>query len=161
MYRRRFFAIALALAGISAVVTGCGGGSSEITTRTFTSNTISLGSSRTGKLTLNIKSDGTASGQLLLDDPSRVKSRTIYPAVLGGTNSNNAFEVTGTFTINGSPIVVTVSGNLPANTVTNGGTITILLEGTTYTGTFIGIQPTPTPIPGPVGTPAPTPGPGQ
>jgi len=161
MYRRRFLGIALALAGISVVAIGCGGGSSEVTTRTFTSSTLNLGGSRTGTLTLNIKSDGTASGQLLMNDPSRAKTRTVYPAVLGGTSSNNAFEVTGTFTINGTPIVVTVSGNLPASTVTEGGTITILLEGSTYTGTFIGLTPTPSPTPGPMGTPLPTPGPPQ
>ena len=130
------------LCGLATLTTvplfGCGGGGTPSTsTQTYASAGIGLGASRTGALTLNAKSDGTASGQLQLNDPSRAKTRALFTISLTGTSGTSGFSLTGSFTASdGTVFNVSVTGTLPASGTSGGGTITIVLNGVTYAGTF-------------------------
>ena len=141
---------------MSALLPGCGGGSSNGSSnsqgQTFTSS-FALAPGQTALLTINVKSgdtqSGLASGTLVV--PSRSaqnKSAQAFsfavPAgsypLFGSFTEPNAFSVSGRFPNIGSFVI---SGQIPVGTTSS--TYTVTAKGETATGTFISPNATATP----------------
>jgi hypothetical protein len=157
-------ALALTIGFGTVALTGCGGSSGDstpvVTSSTYGSRGIDLGSGKTADLALTTKSDGTATGTLSITDPSRAKTRAVFVATLAGTSGGGSFDVSGSYPDGQASVPVRVAGTLPSAPGAAGGSLTATVSGVAHTGAFTTTAtPTPAPTPTPVATPTPAPTP--
>ena len=157
---------------------GTGSGSASYFGETYASS-IALAGGQRGDLTMQVHADGTATGTLTIVAPAAsergrhatAKTRAagdivIATPTLSGTfnPTTGAISLTGSYTVGGRVIPISLTGTLPVPPSLTGGSLTLTVDGQTYTSTFgaSGITPTPSPSPTPTpgSTPTPTPTPG-
>ena len=189
--RPLFFAgTAASLMVFAAVGCGSGGGSAPVGGGSILSSApvvgylgrlyssqVALANGQVGTLTLTVAGNNTASGSLQIDDPSRgvkpAKSRfVIATPSLSGTfdPATGAINLTGSYTLNGQTIPISIVGTLPTPPSLVGGSLTVTIDGQSYSSTFGGTgggttnptsSPSPSasasPLPNPSATPNPTP----
>ena len=154
-----------------------GGAVSAFVGRTYTSQ-VTLTDGQIGTLTATVAADNTASGTFEINDPTRkvspaspaspVKSRLVIATpFLSGTfdPATGAISLSGSYTVGGQTIPISVIGTLPIPPATSGGSLTTTINGQSYTSSFGSTvtNPTPspsaTPTPNPSATPTPSPSP--
>lgn len=178
----------LALAGLGLValpaailVPGCGGGnnSSGISSNAYANHyngSVTLPANQTGTLSLDVRTDSTASGTFTVNSAAgtlvgeaKVAPRTVLgTASVSGSADNNggAFQVTGSLTLNGATNNIGITGTLPAPGGSPGTfTVQIGATGAPHTGSITppamatpGGTPNATPSATTSGTPSVTPG---
>ncbi len=130
------------------------------------SGSFTLANGQTGNVTVLTSGTGAASGRLEIVDPTRkatAKTRIVIATpFLSGTfdPTTGAISLTGSYVdANGQTIPISITGTLPVPPSTTGGSLTVTVNGQSYTTTFGGgtTNPTPTPSPSGSATPNPTP----
>ncbi len=124
---------------------------------------VSLENGQVGNVSVTV-SGTTASGTLEIVDPSRkatAKSRIVIATpFLSGTFDplTGAINLSGSYTgPNGQTVTLSITGTLPVPPSTTGGSVTVTLNGQSYTTTFGGNGTNPTPTPSGSASPSPTP----
>lgn len=161
-----------AVAGISVLSAGCGGGNTDAvqavaaggtTNSVFAgrsqTGTVAIGEGQTGTLNLTVGRDGrTATGTLTV--AANQTGRQAFSFAVGTYNISGTVDpVTGAFTMSGNVPgagAFTLGGTLPTTATT--GAFRLTAGGQTYTGSLPGISVAPTPTPTPTSTATPTPG---
>ena len=166
----------LTLVGSTAILTGCGSGGTTVAANlaptaayagsTLTSR-VALANGQSGDLTLKLGTGNAATATMTITGPAaRAQSRqtggviVIATPILSGTYdpSTGALNLTGSYTVNGQVYNISITGTLPVPPSTTGGSITVTVNGQSYTSTF-GSLTAPTPTPGTTPTPSATPTP--
>lgn len=118
-----------------------GGDDSAFTGRSYTS-TLDLNDGQKGTLDMTVAADGTASGTLKIEDPSRaaVSRLVIATPIVSGTvdPDTGAINLTGGYTLNGRDFPISITGTLPNTSggAVTGGTLNLNLGGFTYTSNW-------------------------
>lgn len=177
----------LLMAAVSAVwmtyaVSGCGSGggvsptpglptlasltaaSSSFAGRSYASQ-IALANGQVGNLNVAIAANNTVSGTLQIVDPSRAAKTRLVIAMpfLSGTfdPATGAINLSGSYSLNGQTIPISITGTLPTPPSLSGGSVTISINGQSHTSTFGGggttTNPTPSPSPSASASPSPSP----
>ena len=161
--------------GVSALPVPGAAGSTNSNLAAFVGRTyagqIALTDGQIGTVSVVVAAGGTASGTLEINDLTRkattqaAKSRLIIATpFLSGTfdPATGAINLSGSYTVNGQVIPISIVGTLPTPPSVTGGSYSVTINGQTFSSTFgstTGTNPTPsaTPTPNPSGSPTPSP----
>lgn len=139
---RVFGALRLCAAGccLAVALAGCtvGGGTSNFAAPVITSRTavssFTLSNGSLSRLTLNIFSNNTLTGSVVLDEAGTRAEVTIL--LTGTYDSSNNFTASGRGVVNGIETPVTITGKLPNANTNSGGSAMLSVNGKSFSGTF-------------------------